>query len=349
MTQVFTSISDFLAAPFDTLIDVRAPAEFAEDHVPGAINLPVLDDDERARVGTIYVQQSPFLARKVGGALVARNAAAHIEGPLADFEGNWKPLVYCWRGGQRSNSFATILRQIGWRVEVVEGGYKSWRRLVVKSLYDDPLPHKFVLIDGYTGTAKTDLIARVKAQGGQVIDLEGLANHRGSVFGNMGQQPAQKAFESALAVELSKLDPSKPTLVEAESSRIGQLYVPASIWAVMCAAPRIEVTASLSSRAIYLAQAYADIVQDAQLLEDLLTKLIPLQGYERVEAWKDLARAGNFVDLAGGLMAQHYDPRYKRSRAKHAPVVSATIDLCSMDEAARDQAAEQVIKVMNAL
>ncbi len=238
---------------------------------------------------------------------------------MADYEGNWQPLVYCWRGGQRSNAFATILRQIGWRVEVVEGGYKSWRRLVVKTLYDDPLPHRFVLIDGNTGTAKTDLIARVKAQGGQVLDLEGLANHRGSIFGGLGTQPAQKAFESALAVELSKLDPAKPTLVEAESSRIGQVSVPSSVWAVMCAAPRIEVTAPLSSRAGYLAQAYADIVHDAHLLEKLLTKLVPFQGYERVDAWKDLARTGNFVDLAGGLMAQHYDPRYTRSRGQTHP------------------------------
>ncbi|MEN8837207.1 MAG: tRNA 2-selenouridine(34) synthase MnmH [Celeribacter marinus] len=349
MTQAFSSIRDFIAAPFDTTIDVRAPSEFAQDHVPGAINLPVLSDDERVQVGTIYVQQSPFLARKIGGALVARNAATHIEGPLADFEGNWKPRIYCWRGGQRSNSFATILRQIGWRVDVVEGGYKAWRRMVVRALYTDPLPHKLILIDGNTGTAKTDLIARVRAQGGQVLDLEGLANHRGSIFGGLGAQPSQKAFESALAVALSKLDPAKPTLVEAESSRIGNVSVPASVWAVMCGAPRIEVTAPLSSRAVYLAQAYADIVQDAALLEKLLAKLVTFQGYDVVDGWQELARTGNFVDLAGGLMAQHYDPRYNRSREKHTQTVSATIDLYDMAVEARDVAATRILDVMASL
>ncbi|WP_439104865.1 tRNA 2-selenouridine(34) synthase MnmH, partial [Celeribacter marinus] len=268
---------------------------------------------------------------------------------LADFEGNWKPRIYCWRGGQRSNSFATILRQIGWRVDVVEGGYKAWRRMVVRALYTDPLPHKLILIDGNTGTAKTDLIARVRAQGGQVLDLEGLANHRGSIFGGLGTQPSQKAFESALAVALSELDPAKPTLVEAESSRIGNVSVPASVWAVMCGAPRIEVTAPLSSRAAYLAQAYADIVQDAALLEKLLAKLVTFQGYDVVDGWQELARTGNFVDLAGGLMAQHYDPRYKRSREKHAPTVSATIDLCNMAVEARDVAATRIIDVMASL
>ncbi|SFI62435.1 tRNA 2-selenouridine(34) synthase MnmH [Celeribacter neptunius] len=342
MSISFPTVSDLLSAPFDTIIDVRAPSEFAEDHLPGAINLPVLDDEERARVGTIYTQQSPFLARKLGAALVARNAASHIEGPLADKEGGWRPLVYCWRGGQRSNSFAVILKQIGWRVEVLDGGYKSWRRMVIDMLHDTALPHRLVLIDGNTGTAKTDILKRAAARGAQVLDLEGLANHRGSIFGGMGDQPAQKGFESRLAVALSRLDPARPVLVEAESSRIGSVSVPARLWEAMCAAPRIEVTAQLSCRARYLSEAYSDLVEDLSMTEALLQQLIPLQGYERVDAWSDMARRGDFVDLAGALMALHYDPRYEKSRARHGAEVIKSVDLCDMSAAALDAAAREI-------
>ncbi|MGR3584721.1 MAG: rhodanese-like domain-containing protein, partial [Pseudooceanicola nanhaiensis] len=140
MPVTLTSVSDLASQGFDDIIDVRAPSEFADDHLPGAISLPVLDDDERARVGTIYKQVSPFDARKLGAALVAANAARHIAGPLADRQGGWRPLVYCWRGGQRSGSFATILSQIGWRVETLQGGYKSWRRLVLAEVSEGAFP-----------------------------------------------------------------------------------------------------------------------------------------------------------------------------------------------------------------
>jgi tRNA 2-selenouridine synthase len=175
---------------FDDIIDVRAPLEFAEDHIPGAISLPVLDDAERAEVGTIYKQVSPFTARKVGAALVAKNASVHLQGPLAEKSGAWKPLVYCWRGGQRSGSFASILGQIGWRVDTIAGGYKAWRALVVKALYETPVASPVVVLDGNTGSAKTEVLLRLGAMGMQVIDLEGLARHRGSLFGHMpGGQP----------------------------------------------------------------------------------------------------------------------------------------------------------------
>ncbi len=193
MTSVeLRSLKDVLALDYDDIIDVRSPSEYAEDHLPGAISLPVLDDDERAKVGTIYKQVSPFDARKLGAALVAQNAARHLQGPLADRSGGWRPLVYCWRGGQRSGSFATILSQIGWRVDLVKGGYKSWRGLVVRAVYDDPVPSPVIVLDGNTGSAKTEILNRLPALGVQVIDLEGLAHHRGSLFGAMGPQPSQK-------------------------------------------------------------------------------------------------------------------------------------------------------------
>ena len=222
MAVTLTRLADLDTLPFDEIIDARSPSEFAVDHLPGAINLPVLSDAERARVGTVYVQDEPFKARKLGAALVARNAAHHLETTLADRPGGWRPLVYCWRGGQRSNAFASILSQIGWRADVVEGGYRSYRRLVVGLLHDTPLPHPIHLIEGGTGTAKTRLLHHIAQAGGQIIDLEGMAAHRGSLFGPLDDpQPSQKMFETRIAAALNTMDPAKPVFVEAESSKVG--------------------------------------------------------------------------------------------------------------------------------
>ncbi|OWY03049.1 MULTISPECIES: tRNA 2-selenouridine(34) synthase MnmH [unclassified Thioclava] len=312
-----TSIAEVAALDFDTIIDVRSPSEFAEDHIPGAINLPVLDDEERARVGTIYKQVAPFDARKIGAALVAQNAAKHLQGPLADKEGGWRPLVYCWRGGQRSGSFATILKQVGWRVELVEGGYKAFRSLVVEA-GQAAMPCPVVVLDGNTGTAKTDILKAARAQGAQVIDLEGLANHRGSLFGAMeGGQSSQKDFETRLIMEIAALDPARPVLLEAESSKIGDLQLPSGIWAAIKDAPRVRVRAPLAERAEYLARAYADITADPDRLLGVLDQLRPFQPAERVAAWQAQAQAGEYAALAGELMRDHYDPRYEKHRARH--------------------------------
>ena len=304
----------------DAVIDVRSPAEFAEDRLPGAINLPVLDDAERARIGTIYVQDSRFLARRMGAALVARNAARHLEGWLADKPQGWHPLVHCWRGGQRSGSFAAVLAQVGWRVAVLEGGYRSWRSLVVRDLYDGPLRWPLVVLDGNTGTAKTALLHLAAARGVQVLDLEGAAHHRGSVFGaDPGGQPAQKGFESALMATLSRCDPARPVLLEAESPRIGALTLPPALWAAMRQAPRIEMTAPLAARAAYLARTYAGLGADRAGLAQTLDRLRPFHPAERIERWQALAAARQDAALAAGLMARHYDPRYAKGRARHSP------------------------------
>ncbi len=342
MAVTLTSLADLVALGFDTIIDARAPAEYAEDHLPGAISLPVLDDEERARVGTIYKQVSPFTARKLGAALVSRNVARHLEEALADKPGGWRPLVYCWRGGQRSGSFALILNQIGWRVETIAGGYKAWRALVVKELYETPVASKVVVLDGNTGTAKTDVLARLKAQGTQVIDLEGLARHRGSLFGHMpGGQPSQKAFECALAMELSRLDPARPVVVEAESAKVGDLRLPSHLWAAMRTAPRVTIAASLPERARYLTRAYADIVADGARLLQVIDLLRHAQARETIDAWTGLAMTGQFEALAADLMQVHYDPRYEKHRTR-MEVASITVEAASLDEATLDDLAARV-------
>src|SRR5450631_2477655 len=153
----------------DTIIDVRSPAEFAEDHVPGAINCPVLDDEQRARVGTLYVQDSPFAARRLGAALVARNIARHIEEQFLVHPRQWKPLVYCWRGGQRSGAMTTVLTQVGWGARQLQGGYRAYRRRVIADLEALPGRCRFIVLHGPTGSGKTALLEAVERAGGQVL------------------------------------------------------------------------------------------------------------------------------------------------------------------------------------
>lgn len=345
MSLRFNSLHEILAHGYDTVIDVRSPAEYAEDHIPGAINLPVLNNEERAEVGTIYVQDSPFRARKLGAALVFRNAATHIEQSLSQHDGGWRPLVYCWRGGQRSGSFAWMLQQIGWRAGLVEGGYQSYRRLVYDFLYKADLPFRLVLLDGYTGSAKTELLQRVAALGGQVLDLEGLANHRGSLLGEMkAPQPSQKGFETALAQALAPLDPARPVLVEAESSKIGARILPPSLWRAMKQAPRIEVSATLGARCRYLVEGYDDILSDAPRLRQKLGYLRAHRGGALVEHWLELIAAGDKPALTQSLMADHYDPSYRKSQRIKGQGATLQVELGEMRERDLAQAAERILE-----
>jgi tRNA 2-selenouridine synthase len=350
MAVVFDSLGALLAHGWDSLIDVRSPAEFAEDHIPGAINLPAMSNEERARVGTIHKQVSPFDARKTGAAIVARNVAAHLDGPLAGMGGGWRPLVYCWRGGQRSGSVATILSQIGWRTGTVAGGYQSFRRLVHGMVYEAPFGARVVLIDGNTGTAKTGVLARLATRGVQVIDLEAMAEHRGSLLGGLAQdQPSQRAFETRIAVAMAALDPGRPVVVEAESSRIGRLTVPPTLWAAMCAAPRIVLQAPVAARAEYLVAAYADVIADPERLAGLLQPLRQYRGHAVVEGWLAMLARGAHRELAVALIGEHYDPAYAKSRAVHRPEVLAELWAESLDAAGQEALAAQVEALLSGM
>lgn len=349
MAIEFTKLDAIFNHGFDTVIDVRSPAEFAEDHVPGAINLPALSNEQRAKVGTIYKQISAFDGRKIGAGMVIRNVADHVDGPLMEKDGAWRPLVYCWRGGQRSGVFSTLLSEIGWRADTIKGGYTAFRRLVKASLYDDPLAHRFVLLDGYTGTAKTEILPRLAARGIQVIDLEGLAAHRGSLLGGRpGGQPSQKAFETSLALALSKLDPARPVVVEAESSKIGQIAIPASVWAAMLAAPRVIIQAPLPARAAYLAKAYREVIEDPVAVANKLSPLRRLRGHATVDRWISLSKDGALVDLSHALMVDHYDPSYAKSRRIDEREVLAEISVETLDTGGQESAADAVATTVNA-
>jgi tRNA 2-selenouridine synthase len=335
-------------AAFDAVIDVRSPAEFAEDHAPGAINLPVLTNEERAEVGTIYVQDSRFKARRIGAAYIARNIARHLEAELADKPGAFHPLVYCWRGGQRSHAMATILSQVGWRTGVLAGGYKTWRRHVTARLYDGELALRVVLLGGPTGCGKTEVLARLGERGVQVLDLEGLAAHRGSLLGALKDQPqpSQKMFESRLLGLLDGFDPGRPLVVEAESSKVGERMVPPALWRAMAAAPRIELSAPPQARARYLVRAYRDIIEDRAALDEAMRRLPTPPGRKRLAAWAGLADAGDFETLALELMELHYDPAYRRSGGKDGRQSLRVVELADLTATDLDAAAGEVARIL---
>jgi len=304
---------------FDMLIDARSPSEYADDHVPGAVSLPVLDDEERVRVGTLYKQVSPFDARKLGAALVSRNIARHLETALARQPREWKPLVYCWRGGKRSGSFAQVLREIGWNACTLEGGYKAYRRHVVEQLEALPRTMRFRVVHGTTGSGKSRLLEALHSAGEQVLDLEQLAAHRGSVLGGLPEraQPTQKAFESSLRRELATFDPARTVYVEGESRKIGQLQVPAALIESMRAADCLLLEADIDVRVELLCAEYRHFFSDPGSLEAQLDCLLPLHGRAVIDEWKMLATQCDWASLVRRLLVEHYDPAYHRSSLRN--------------------------------
>jgi len=306
---------------FDTIIDTRSPAEFAEDHVPGAISCPVLDNEERARVGTLYKQVSPFDAKKLGAALVAKNISSHLEHSFQGKPRTWRPLVYCWRGGQRSAAMAHVLRQVGWDAKTVEGGYKAYRRYVVDALAELPPKYRFRVVHGVTGSGKSRFLRALGAAGAQVLDLEDLAAHRGSVLGGLPErpQPSQKMFESLVLEKLLSFEVKKEIFVEGESKKIGQLQVPDALIARMRASECLLLDTANEARVELLMDEYRHFFSDLPALNAQLDCLVALHGRERVEEWKALAAAGTWKELVARLLAEHYDPAYKRSAPKNFP------------------------------
>jgi tRNA 2-selenouridine synthase len=322
---------------FDEIIDVRSPAEYAEDHIPGAISCPVLSNDERARVGTLYKQISPFEARKLGAAMVARNIADHIERSLLDRPRTWRPLVYCWRGGQRSGAFSHILRQIGWDAQRLEGGYKAWRRQVIADLAELPDRYRYIVICGATGSAKSRVLEALGQLGAQVLHLEEIAAHKGSVLGSLPntEQPSQKCFETRLHLALSGFDATRPVFVEAESRRIGQLQMPDTLLEAVRRGRCFHIEATVPARVEFLLRDYDYLLGDAAWLNERLDRLQGLQSNEALARWRLMVAAGDWRTLVEELLAHHYDAHYRRSQTQNfvgygeSDVSFATDDLSS--------------------
>lgn len=334
---------------FDAIVDARSPSEFAEDHLPGALNAPVLDDAQRAQVGTIHKQRSAFEARRTGAAIVARNVGGLIERLFADRPHDWRPLVYCWRGGNRSGALATVFARIGWRTSVIDGGYRAFRRRALDDLGRWPAELRLRVLAGRTGTGKSLVLQRLAAAGAQVLDLEAVARHRGSVLGPMpgAPQPSQKGFETGLWDAIRRFDRAHPVFVESESRRVGRCHVPDALIAAMRSAPCLRLDAGLPVRAALLLREYRHFVDDPALLFERLERLAPLHGQRQVDAWKALAGAGRWEAFVESMLAQHYDPAYEHSMKRNYLRIDEAqpVELAGADEPALDAAARRILAI----
>lgn len=316
---------------YSEIIDVRSKSEFAEDHILGAINLPVLNDTERAEVGTVY-KQSPFTARKIGAALVAKNISQHISQHFADKEKNYRPLVYCWRGGQRSNSLALVLAHIGWQVALLEGGYKTYRAYVREQLENLPQKFTYQVLCGLTGSGKTSILSQMRQRGAQVLDLEALANHRGSLLGQeweekLSPQPSQKYFDSLLLHQLHSFNPHQPVWVESESVKIGQIYLPPSLWEKMKNAGGVEIQLPVAVRVKFLLQEYPYLVTHPKILKTKLEKLKSRYGWEKLSEWYLMIDSGMWESFVKDLLQFHYDPTYRKSLQRNFTNVERVLSI----------------------
>jgi len=333
---------------FDAIIDVRSPAEFALDHIPGAINCPVLNNEERAEIGTLYKQVSPFAAKKLGAAIVSRNIALHLEQSFLDFPREWRPLIYCWRGGERSGAFTHVLNRIGWKAMQLEGGYQGFRRVVIDDLEHAAKQFDFQVICGMTGSGKTRILQELKLQGAPVLDLEGLAIHRGSVLGNEPEieQPSQKGFETRLWNALQNLDSSDPIFIESESKKVGGVHIPDALMEKIRHGHCIELRSSLSTRVSWLLHEYPHFVQNPNQFKEKLSLLTSRYGKVQIAEWCEQIDAGRFEELVTDLLVKHYDPSYQSSIARNFPKYRADcfVELDNESDAAFASAASQILK-----
>ena len=304
---------------FADVIDARSEGEFAEDHLPGAINWPSLNNEERKLVGSEYKQISAFDAKKRGAAMVAQNIARHLERDVIHKPRDWQPLVYCWRGGKRSGSLALILDQIGFNVTLVEGGYKAFRTALVASLPNLAAQFGYRVICGTTGSGKTRLLQALRAQGAQVLDLEALANHRSSVLGVIPgiPQPTQKAYDSLIWAALKSFDASRPVYIESESKKVGNVAIPEGLITAMRAAPCLQLDLSEDERVELLLEDYDFFVKDIEYFCDRLSALTQARGKEVVTSWQTRARSGDVASVVRELLVNHYDPVYLQSMKRN--------------------------------
>jgi tRNA 2-selenouridine synthase len=326
---------------YDAIIDVRSPSEYADDHIPGAINLPVLSDEERAEVGTIYKQSSPFAARKIGAALISRNIANHLDQQLGQYPSNWSPLIYCWRGGQRSGAMARIFSEIGWPVHILDGGYKTYRRIIKTTLTALANQLYPIMLDGATGVGKTLIISALAKNNVQSIDLEALAVHRGSVLGAFPdqKQPSQRLFESKLYDALMQLDVRRPVIIEAESSKVGQIHIPDGLWKKMLSAQSITVTADIAARVNYILRDYHHIISDPSILSKLVHGMVRRHGHAITSEWSAMIEKENWKELVTHLIENHYDPAYQSSARRRQRVSLGLIHMETLTDIHINQAA----------
>jgi len=304
---------------FDTIIDARSEDEYAEDHLPGAVNWPTLNNHERKEIGTLYKQVNAFEAKKRGAAMAARNISMHIEREVLDKPKGWKPLAYCWRGGKRSGSLSLILSEIGFRVTLIEGGYKAFRNALLEDIPRLAPKLDWRVVCGTTGSGKTRLLQALAEAGTQVLDLEALANHRSSVLGAIPgvPQPSQKHFDSLIWDALRRFDPTRPVFVESESKKVGNVAVPAALIEAMRAAPCLNLVLPDNERVALLMEDYDFFVRNREAFCERLDALTQLRGKQVVENWKTQVREDRIEPVVRDLLLSHYDPMYVQSMERN--------------------------------
>lgn len=305
---------------YDLIIDARSPREYEEDHIPGAINLPVVDNEEYAEVGTLH-RTDPMAAYQIGAVYSLKNIARHLQEHLVKYDRKSKILVYCFRGGKRSRVWFDVLDTIGYRVEKLKGGWKAYRQWVNEQLQSLPTQYRYIILSGPTGCGKTRLLYALQEQGAQVLDLESIAVHRGSVIGAVPgrAQPTQKLFDGELLRQLMAFDLMRPVWIEAESKKIGEVQLPDSLLRTMRTSMTIRVDAPMEQRVRLLLEDYRHFEEDPQFLLTRLSYLRPLVGAQEVEEWQRLADEKQIPQLFERLMRVHYDPAYRRSILRNYP------------------------------
>ena len=334
-------------AQFDTVIDARSESEHALDHLPGALNWPTLSDSERQAIGTMYKQVNAFEAKKRGAAIAARNIAAHIEAHVLDKPRDWTPLAYCWRGGKRSGALSLILDQVGFRVSLIEGGYKAFRAEMLLDMERLAAQMQFKVICGTTGSGKTRLLQALAAAGAQVLDLEALAQHRSSVLGAIpGQpQPSQKRFDTLVWDALRGFDDGRPVFVESESKKVGNVAIHAGLLEAMRASACVFIELPLAERVALLLEDYAFFLRNPAYFCQRLDALVAQRGKVTVEAWKEAVSQGDFASVVRSLLTEHYDPVYlqsiERNFVRYAE--AQRLDIADRGAVAMGQAAAKLV------
>ncbi|TLD85106.1 tRNA 2-selenouridine(34) synthase MnmH [Helicobacter sp. MIT 11-5569] len=299
------TIDTFLQMDFSHIIDVRSPREYAESHIPNAINCAVLNDEEFERIGTLYKQNS-FNAKVLGASFVSANISKHLL-DLQDKITPKKPIgIHCARGGMRSQSFFTVLSSIGYQAILLEGGYKSYRKEVIRYL-QSPLPHRFITLVGQTGSGKSEIISSYK----NALDLERIAKHLGSSFGAIyGLQPSVKSFQNLLFTKLKNLENTPFVLIEGESKRIGNLILPSVLYSTYQKAPKILIQTPLEMRIKRITEQYGKI--SPIFFENAMQKIAPFMKKEFWQNAKDAFNRGDLESVAEILLVEYYDKVYKK-------------------------------------
>lgn len=302
------------------IIDTRTPAEFARDHLPNAVSFPVLGNAEHAAVGALGCH-STHAARRYGARLIAANISKFLAQPFfTSRPRGWSPLLYCARGGQRSGSAAEVMRRIGWMPQQLQGGYKSYRRYVLQQLPLLMSQHSFCVLAGKTGVGKTQLLAALAARGAPTIDLEALAEHRGSVFGNNGSggvQPSQRRFETLLWLALKSLPAATPIFIESESRMIGRLRIPESLITKMHAGQCFYIDAPLAERVAFIQKKYHAFCENELLFNQTIESLRTFAGKEKIQQWQRDYQQQAWASLLADLLSDYYDKRYEKALQKN--------------------------------